>query len=75
MALHTATGEWQSFEMRMRRRRAERLALRAAVAAQAGCLEDARACLPSSRTHQARFRVAKARLPGRQAEDGPPGPA
>lgn len=50
MASHTATGEWQSFEIRMRRRRAERLVLRAEVAAEAGCLDDARASLEEART-------------------------
>jgi hypothetical protein len=49
MVSHTATGEWQSFELRMRRRRAERLALRAEVAAEAGCLDDARECLDEAR--------------------------
>lgn len=49
MVSHTTTGEWQSFELRMRRRRAARLALRAEVAAQAGCYEDARACLDEAR--------------------------
>jgi hypothetical protein len=47
---HTATGEWKSFEIRMRRRRAERLVLRAGVAADAGCLDDARAALEEART-------------------------
>lgn len=47
---HTATGEWQSFELRMRRRRAERLVLRADVAADAGCFEDAQAALAEART-------------------------
>jgi hypothetical protein len=50
MMSHTATGEWQSFESRMRRRRAERLALRAEAAASAGFEEDARACLAEART-------------------------
>lgn len=49
MAPHTATGEWQSFEVRMRRRRAERLAIRAEVAAEAGYLEDARGYLEEAR--------------------------
>jgi hypothetical protein len=49
MLSHTATGEWQSFELRMRRRRAERLALRAEAAASAGFEEDARACLAEAR--------------------------
>lgn len=42
---HTATGEWKSFEIRMRRRRAERLVLRADVAIDAECFDDARALL------------------------------
>jgi len=50
MVSHTATGEWQSFEGRMRRRRAERLALRADVAADAGCIEEAREALAEART-------------------------
>src|SRR3954467_14961354 len=50
MVSHTATGEWQSFELRMRRRRAERLALRAEMAASAGFEEDARACLAEARS-------------------------
>jgi len=49
MVSHTATGEWQSFEGRMRRRRAERLALRADVAADAGCIEEAREALAEAR--------------------------
>jgi hypothetical protein len=47
---HTATGEWKSFEIRMRRRRAERLVLRADVATEAGCLDDARALLDEAKT-------------------------
>ena len=46
---HTATGEWKSFEIRMRRRRAERLVLRADVAVTDGCLEEARAALDEAR--------------------------
>jgi hypothetical protein len=42
---HTATEQWQSFEIRMRRRRVERCVLRASVAIEAGVLEDARAAL------------------------------
>jgi hypothetical protein len=49
MGLHTATGEWQSFELRMRRRRAERLTLRAEVALDAGFPEDARGFLDEAR--------------------------
>lgn len=50
MVPHTTTGEWQSFEIRMRHRRAERLALRAEIAAEAGCFDDARACLEEARS-------------------------
>lgn len=50
MASHTATGEWQSFELRMRRRRAERLVLRAAAAADQGHADQARACLEEARS-------------------------
>jgi hypothetical protein len=49
MVSHTTTGEWQSFEGRMRRRRAERLALRADVAADAGCLDEAREAFGEAR--------------------------
>lgn len=47
---HTATGEWKSFEMKMRRRRAERLVLRADVAADAGCRDEARVLIDEART-------------------------
>ena len=46
---HTATQQWQSFEMRMRRRRAERCALRAEVALEAGFPDDAREALDEAR--------------------------
>lgn len=46
---HTATDEWQSFETRMRHRRAERCRLRAEVAIQEGCTEDAAAMLAEAR--------------------------
>jgi hypothetical protein len=46
---HTSSGEWQSFEGRMRRRRAERCILRAEVAAEAGCLDEARDALDEAR--------------------------
>jgi len=49
MASHTATGEWKSFEGRMRQRRVERLLLRADVAIEEGYPEDARACLTEAR--------------------------
>lgn len=45
MGSHTSTGEWQSFEVRMRQRRAERLLLRAEAAADAGFFDEARAAL------------------------------
>jgi hypothetical protein len=46
---HTSSSEWQSFEARMRRRRAERCILRAEVAAQEGRLDEARAALDEAR--------------------------
>jgi hypothetical protein len=46
---HTTTGEWKSFEVRMRRRRAERLVVRAEAAADAGYVEDAREYLAEAR--------------------------
>jgi len=49
MGSHTATGEWKSFEVRMRHRRAERLILRAEVAMEAGFIEDAEAALAEAR--------------------------
>ena len=42
---HVSTSEWQSFEVRMRRRRAERCVLRAEAALEAGFEEDARAAI------------------------------
>jgi hypothetical protein len=46
---HVATTEWQSFEIRMRKRRAERCLLRADVALEAGFVEDAREALEEAR--------------------------
>ena len=46
---HTSTNQWQSFEMRMRRRRAERCVLRAEVALEAGFPEEAREALEEAR--------------------------
>lgn len=46
---HTASAQWQSFEMRMRQRRAERCRLRAEVAIEAGFPDDARAALEEAR--------------------------
>ena len=45
MASHSTTGEWKTFELRMRHRRVERLLLRAEAAADAGDRDAARACL------------------------------
>jgi hypothetical protein len=39
---HTATDQWQSFELRMRRRRIERCVLRAGAALEAGVLDEAK---------------------------------
>src|SRR5690349_2917890 len=46
---HTTTGEWKSFEIRMRRRRAERLVAKADAAADAGRLEEARVSVAEAR--------------------------
>lgn len=46
---HTTTQQWQSFEMRMRHRRAERCRLRAEVAIEAGFPDDAREALEEAR--------------------------
>jgi len=46
---HTSTQEWQSFAGRMRRRRAERLLLRASAALDAEYLEEAEAALSEAR--------------------------
>jgi hypothetical protein len=50
MASHAGTTEWQSFEMRMRQRRVDRLLLRADVAVEAGCVDEARECLAEVRS-------------------------
>ena len=50
MASHTTSGEWQSFELRMRRRRAQRLSERAQAAIDDGRLEDARLCVDEARS-------------------------
>ncbi len=49
---HTGTQQWQSFEIRMRRRRAERCRIRAEFAIEAGCLDDAREALDEARRLQ-----------------------
>lgn len=46
---HTATGEWKSFEIRMRRRRAERCAARADMDLARGAYDDARAAVQEAR--------------------------
>lgn len=46
---HTTTQQWQSFEVRMRRRRVERCVLRASIALEAGVLDDAREVLAEAR--------------------------
>ena len=47
---HTSTEQWQSFEIRMRYRRAERCVVRAEAALEAGMEEEARAALAEART-------------------------
>ena len=59
-ASHTATHEWQSFEMRMRRRRAERCVVRAEVALDAGFEEDARRVSRSGLPESRRFASSSA---------------
>jgi hypothetical protein len=46
---HTSTTEWQSFEDRMRHRRAQRCRVRARVAIDAGLLDEARGALAEAR--------------------------
>lgn len=46
---HTSTVQWQSFEVRMRQRRAERCLLRAEVALEAGFPDDARVAVDEAR--------------------------
>jgi hypothetical protein len=75
---HTATQQWQSFEIRMRRRRIDRCVLRAGVAIEAGVLEDAREALeeverldphePAIEPLRARLVVAEFRQAGPPAE-------
>ena len=49
-ASHTSSQQWQSFEIKMRYRRAERCVLRAQTALEAGMEEEARAALDEART-------------------------
>ena len=46
---HTATGEWKSFEIRMRRRRAERCMARADIDLARGAFDEARLALQEAR--------------------------
>ena len=46
---HTSSEQWQSFEIRMRHRRAERCLLRAEIALEAGLEADARIALDEAR--------------------------
>jgi hypothetical protein len=55
MAGHTTSGEWQSFELRMRRRRVERLVLRAEAAAEAGFIDEAREAIDEARRLEPSF--------------------
>ena len=69
---HTSTQEWQSFEIRMRRRRAERCLLRAEVALDAGFENDARAALDEARRldwQSPDFDSLKARIDQRRAAE------
>jgi hypothetical protein len=69
---HTSTQEWQSFEIRMRRRRAERCLVRAEVALDAGFEDDARAALDEARRldwQSPDFDTLKARIESRRAAD------
>ena len=73
---HTATEQWQSFEIRMRRRRVERCVLRASVAIDAGVLEDARGALEEVERldpHEPAIKPLRARLVA--AESRPAGSA
>src|SRR5687767_2743193 len=68
---HTTTQQWQSFEIRMRHRRAERCRLRAELAIDAGLPDDAREALDEAKRLQPELpglssteeRLASASLP------------
>ncbi len=75
MASHTTTGEWKSFELRMRRRRAERLVLRAQLAAEAGYAEDARLSLAEARQLDPRLPTIDAVEETLDRLPAPPAPA
>ena len=68
--MHTSTDQWQSFEMRMRQRRIERLLIRADVALDAGFEDEARAALEEAeglRADDPGVVSLKTRLAGRGA--------
>ena len=76
---HVSTTEWQSFEGRMRRRRAERCVLRAEEALAAGHADDARAALDEARGLLApgetpTFEELRARVAGRSVMVTPAAP-
>ena len=52
---HTSTPQWQSFEVRMRRRRAERCLVRANLAFSAGDFAEARAAIDEAKEAAADF--------------------
>src|SRR5687767_9876590 len=71
---HTATQQWQSFEIRMRRRRVERCVLRASVAIEAGVLDDAREALEEVQRlepHEPSIETLNAQLAAAQAAPVP----
>jgi hypothetical protein len=75
---HTGTQQWQSFEIRMRRRRAERCRLRAEVAIDAGFLDDAEAALEEARQLQPdllELLITDERLAGARLRELQPPPA
>ena len=68
--MHTSTDQWQSFEMRMRQRRIERLLIRADVALDAGFEDEARTALEEAeglRADDPGVVALKTRLAGRGA--------
>lgn len=67
---HTSTEQWQSFEIKMRHRRAERCVAKAEAALEAGHDEDARAALDEARAlnpESPDFDTLKARIDERHA--------
>lgn len=67
---HTSTHQWQSFEFRMRHRRLERCLLRAEIALEADCDDDAREALDEAarlNSDDPRMAALRARLEERAA--------